>query len=98
MACSFVDHSRACSRPSALLVQTKHSAGGKAKRSKTESQGAFPEHRRVIPLTEELREAILAAHSSGVVLKKLKPEFHPDLKWVDSSLTCSRSAAYRPNS
>ncbi|EER08137.1 hypothetical protein Pmar_PMAR014901 [Perkinsus marinus ATCC 50983] len=60
--------------------ETKHSAGGKAKRSKTESQGAFPEHRRVIPLTEELREAILAAHSSGVVLKKLKPEFHPDLK------------------
>ncbi|KAF4673529.1 hypothetical protein FOL46_007019 [Perkinsus olseni] len=42
--------------------------------------GTSREHKRVIPLTGKLREAVLATHKSGVELKKLKPEFHPDLK------------------
>ncbi|KAF4698965.1 hypothetical protein FOZ62_021706, partial [Perkinsus olseni] len=38
-----------------------------------DGQGGTPrEHKRVIPLTGKLREAVLATHKSGVELKKLK--------------------------
>ncbi|KAF4741237.1 hypothetical protein FOZ63_018728, partial [Perkinsus olseni] len=48
-------------------------------RKRSKKGGTPREHKRVIPLTGKLREAVLATHKSGVELKKLKPEFHPDL-------------------